>query len=152
MQDGKTIEVDLVEVHIEHEETFEPLAYGLDTVIHKDVELKLEMVGNVREFLFPTDTKELENEKEELIMCRDRICEFECETKTSDDRGENLSAEYARLNLSDDQRLLRKHNIVKLDGTLTEKGKTFLLNLLLEENEEKIVTALQAVEEVREEE
>lgn len=64
--------------------------------------------------------------------------------------GNSLARKFAELDLSEEERTLRKHGIVNLDGTLTVKGKNFLINVLFADNYDRIVEALETVEESEE--
>lgn len=79
--------------------------------------------------------------EEEKDMCRE-------ETNCADEymSGNDLARKMVNLELTDEQRLLRRHEIVNLDGTLTQKGKDFLLNVLFEQAEDEVVEALTAIE------
>lgn len=70
----------------------------------------------------------------------------------TDYEGDNLARKFTELELDSDEKLLRKHGITELDGTLTTKGKTFLLNVLFEQYQEEVVDALGAIDAVEKEE
>lgn len=74
---------------------------------------------------------------------RDTECEV---AKDSGYIGESLAKKVKDLALSDDDRLLRKYNVVREDGTLTTEGMSVLLNVLFEENKTSIIEKLKALE------
>jgi hypothetical protein len=82
-----------------------------------------------------------EYDKDIKDMCRE-------EASCADEyiSGNELARKMVNLELTDEQRLLRRHNIVNLDGTLTPKGKDFLLNVLFEQAEDEVIDALTAIE------
>lgn len=60
---------------------------------------------------------------------------------------DSLARKYRNLELDEDERLLRKHDIVELDGTLTRKGKDFIINVLFDHFTEEVVDALREIDE-----
>lgn len=64
----------------------------------------------------------------------------------------SLSKRLLDAGLDEDEKLLRKHNVVREDGTLTEQGKDLLLNILFDANSDDVVSALQAIEDSEKEE
>lgn len=79
-----------------------------------------------------------------------KMC-YEC-VETKEDHPEKTLAQKLRdAELGDNDRLLQKHNVVNLDGTLTEQGKDLLLNILFESNEDDVVDALRAIEDAENE-
>lgn len=90
------------------------------------------------------DEEKVTQFKENIMALRD-----ECETMKSCDEdysGKALARNLRNLELTDEQRLLRKYNLVELDGTITNKGKEFLLNILFDLHESRIVEALGDIE------
>lgn len=73
-----------------------------------------------------------------------------CEEKAScDDRdygAHQLAKRVIDLDLTDEERLLRKYHIVAEDGTVTARGKELLLNVLFGEYREDIVEKLEALD------
>lgn len=65
--------------------------------------------------------------------------------------GDKLARRYNELSLGEDDRLLRAHGIVNLDGTLTQKGKAFVLNLVFNTHRDEVVEALVDIENSEEE-
>lgn len=64
---------------------------------------------------------------------------------------QNLSmvAEYRRLSLTPDDKLLKKHGILNEYGGLSYDGRDFVLEVWFNENKDKVVEALKAIEEAR---
>lgn len=75
---------------------------------------------------------------------RDEPCEAVC--KDAGYEGNNLVKRVKDLALTDDERLLRKYNVVFEDGTLSSTGTDLLLATLFENNKQAIVDKLKAVE------
>lgn len=80
-------------------------------------------------------------------MCRDRDdgCETACEDRSY---GANrLAKRVVDIDLSDEEKLIRKYNLTHDDGTLTERGKELLLTILFDLYNEEVVEALQKLED-----
>lgn len=90
-----------------------------------------------------------QNEEEDMSKKSDEY-EKELEVESRYD-GDALARRYNELSLGEDDRLLRAHEIVNLDGTLTQKGKTFVLNIVFNEHRSEIVDALVDIENSEEE-
>ena len=71
----------------------------------------------------------------------DKMCETAC-------RDEGVAREIARADMSDDQKLLEKHNIVNVDGTLTQVGIAALAQVLFKDaaTHKKIVQAMKVID------
>lgn len=58
----------------------------------------------------------------------------------------NTSQKIKELSLDEDTRLLRKHNVINTEGDITGNGVDVLIDLLLEENRDKVVAKLKALD------
>jgi len=85
------------------------------------------------------NTKEIEK----IMGYKDEDCAKACD---GDSRG-NLAKRVKDLKLTDDERLLRKYNVVYDDGQLTHSGKELIFQLLLDDYQEEIVEKLRELEE-----
>lgn len=137
MGNGRRIECDVQSLNLEMDSDY-GYDFMRDSMMSRPVYTRVEMTALVRKMV----------EDEEEDMCEKRCAiDGDCPTLREDD---SLSTKYKNLDLDDNVRKLRKHGLVRLDGTLTEKGKDFLLNVLLDEYEDNVVEALEAVEESEE--
>lgn len=68
------------------------------------------------------------------------------------DNGNGLARKMRELELDSDERLLRKYGLVELDGTLTTKGKNFLMNVVFDGYKDDVVNALKEIEDAEKEE
>lgn len=78
------------------------------------------------------------------------------EEKTCDDSADysahSLAKRVVDLDLSDEEKLLRKYNITRDDGTLTAAGKELLLTLVFDEYTNEVIEALEKLEAAKKKE
>lgn len=133
---NRIIECDIQSVNLEAsmDEGYRTIGGGY---MSEPIYTRVEMTGIVRKLIDKGEN-----------MC-ERACGYDGECESS---SESLSTKYKNLDLDDNTRKLRKYGLIRLDGTLTDKGKDFLLNYLLEQNSDELVEALEAIEEAEKEE
>lgn len=73
------------------------------------------------------------------------------DSKCDEAEERNLStvSEYRRLSLTPEDKLLKKHGILNEYGGLSYDGRDFVLEVWFNENKDKVVEALKAIEEAR---
>lgn len=104
----------------------------------------IEISGHIKSIINKKDKEMADYSKDECYNKSAEIKDY-CNPK-------ELAQKYVNLGLDDNQKLLRRHGVVNLDGTITSKGTELLLNMLFEEYEDKIVAALVDIEVADEEE
>jgi hypothetical protein len=119
----------------------------------KDVQRKLNEI--YKNSVQPTFRLNELNSKTLGFFRREYLCDWKDEDMSCDSdviRGgceespQELSRKVVELDLESDERLLRKYNVVNLDGTLTETGRILLLNVIFEENREEVIEKLEELE------
>lgn len=131
----QTIEFRVQDIQLEYEPTYFDMNYGsawTGNVIAERTP-KIALKGVV--------TKMITKKELEKVM---GYSDGDVAAKNCSDAN-NLSKKYASLELDYDDRLLREQGIVSLDGTLTEKGKDFVLNVLFSDYKKAVVEALDEI-------
>lgn len=122
--DGKRIDVDVIDITFEH---------SYDMAVPR-----VQINGLAKEF----SESNVDRKESEMGYSREDRCETAC-----DGEYQPLAKKVNDLELSDDERLLRKYRVVAQDGTLTGAGSEVLLNVLFKDNKAAVVKALKALEE-----
>ncbi len=110
-----------------------------ELTLEQDVEHaypNLSIRGFIKELRYGVSTSDYEdcNEKEKAVS----NCYQDCADNGS------LVRKYNDISKGKDHAVLRKAGVISSDGVLTESGERLLLQLLLEENREKVVEAVKA--------
>lgn len=132
---GRRIECDVENVTIEcQREPSDYMSLSGRSFHSEPIFSRVEVTGIIRKLIEDND------------MCYDKSCAEDC------GRDDSLAAKYKKLELAEGRRKLIERGILNLDGTLTKKGESFFLNVLLDEdNEELLVEAVDAIDEADEE-
>lgn len=86
----------------------------------------------------------------EKEMCTEKLCDGYCEKEgyASEDT-KCLAKKLATLDLTDEERLVKKYNVFKDDGTLTVTGKEALLQILSDVYYDEIIEKLESLEKLK---
>lgn len=99
---------------------------------------QMEMTGIVRKMINEEKDKDMER-------CED-ACSDTCKGKDSE---KSLSEQFNDLELDNSRQTLVKAGLMESNGTLTSKGRDFLLNFLARENEDELAEAVEEIEAAR---